>query len=218
MSFLETPRFPTGISYGSQGSPEFSTTVVPLRSGATVRNANWVYPLHRFNVLPGIKTETALEDVREYFYAMAGRAYGFRYKDFSDYKSCALAATPAHTDQAIGTGDGATATWQLKKTYTKGALSQERLIQKPVSGSWVIGVAGALVTSANYSMATGTGLFTFATGAVPTTGQAITAGYNYDVPVEFGTDTFNVSIDSCNSTAGGLLFNVDSLPLTELRV
>lgn len=216
-TFLETPRFPTGISYGSQGGPEFLTDIVPLRSGKTIRNKAWGYPLHKYNVLTGIKREAQLEEVREYFYAVAGRAYGFRYKDFSDWKSCALGDTPAYDDQTIGTGDGSTAAFQLKKTYTKGALSQERLIQKPVAGTWLIGVAGALVTS-GYTMATGTGIFTFATGSVPTTGQAITAGFEFDVPCEFGTDYFNVVIEDCNATTQDLLFNVDSLPLGEIRL
>jgi len=216
MAFIETPRFPSGISYGSQGGPTFSTTIVTTRSGKTTRNQNWSYPLHVYNVLPGIKTATALEDVREYFYAMAGRANGFRFKDFADWKSCALGDTIATDDQTLGTGDSVETDYQLVKTYTKGALSMTRPIKKPVSGTLVIEVAGSPVTG-GWNLATGTGIITFSTG-IPATGEVVKAGYAFDVPVEFGSDVFSVTTETCNYPTGTLIFNTDTLPLRELRL
>ncbi len=52
-----------------------------------------------------------------FFEERRGRLHGFRFKDWSDYKSCAPSETLSALDQAIGTGDGAMAAFQLTKTY-----------------------------------------------------------------------------------------------------
>ena len=218
MSFLETPRFPESISYGSSGGPMWSTTVRTVRSGKSYRNQNWLYPLHSYNVLAGVKTQDDYETLRTYFYAMAGRAHGFRFKDFSDYKSGAWDAATTPTDQTLGTGDGATAAFQMVKNYTVGALTGTRKIVKPVAGTWDIAVAGATSATGDYSVATGTGVITFATGAIPATGAAVTAGFEFDVPVEFGKDMFDVSVIDCSYGEQSLIMDADSFPLRELRL
>jgi uncharacterized protein (TIGR02217 family) len=218
MSFIETPRFPDEIAYGSSGGPRWSTTVRTVKSGKTYRNQNWLYPLHGYNVLAGIKNQADYETLRQWFYAMAGRAHGFRFKDFADYKTSAYSVAVTPTDQAIGTGDGVESDFQMIKTYTIGTLTGTRKIVKPVSGTWTVAVAGATAATGDYSVATGTGIITFATGAIPATGAAVTAGFEFDVPVEFGKDIFDVSIIDCNSTTSSFLMDSDSFPLTELRL
>ena len=218
MSFLETPRFPDEISYNSSGGPVWSTSVKTVKSGKSFRNQNWLYPLHSYNVLSGVKTQTDYESLRNWFYAMAGRAHGFRYKDFSDYKSGAWDAVTTALDQNIGTGDGTTLAFQLIKSYAVGALSSSRKITKPVAGTWDVAVGGVTATGTDYSVATGTGIVTFDTGAVPATGAAVTAGFEFDVAVEFGKDVFDVSIIDCNPTTTSLIFDADSFPVRELRL
>lgn len=99
------------------------------------------------------------EEMLAWIYAMRGSGYGFRYKDWGDYKSCSIAATPAFDDQVIGTGDGATAAFQLIKKYTKG-LTYTRDIKKPVAGTVFAGIGGVESTT-NFSVATTTGIITF---------------------------------------------------------
>ena len=41
-----------------------------------------------------------------FFEARRGQLYGFRWKDWADYKSAAPSAPVAYTDQVIATGDG----------------------------------------------------------------------------------------------------------------
>lgn len=217
MTFLNTPRFPTGISYGSAGGPVFDTTIVPLRSGRQIKNRNWPYPLHTYNIIPGIKTATALEDVREYFYAMAGRDGVFRYKDFSDFQSGVLGAAPASDDQTLGTGDGSNRDFELKKTYTKGALSMVRPIDGARATSLIVEVGGVTATASDYVFSTGTRDLAFATGAVPATGDLVKAGFHFDVLVSFESDSFNAVIESCDSTTGDLIFNIDALYVREDR-
>lgn len=195
----------------------FDTQVAPLRSGKVVKNRNWPYPLHSYNILPGIKSEAALEDVREYFYVMAGRDGVFRYKDFSDYQSCPLATSPAQDDQVLGTGDGSNREFVITKTYTKGALTMERPIDGALATSLLVEVGGVLATGSDYVFSTGTRNLEFATGAIPATGEVVKAGFAFDVHVSFESDSFNASIETCDSTAGELVFNIDALFVREER-
>lgn len=141
MSFHEI-RFPTAIAFGSSGGPERKTEIVGLGSGFEERNAVWANSRRSYNVGYGVKTLDDIHAVIAFFEARMGRLYGFRFKDFADYKSCAPGATPTPTDQAIGTGDGTATAFQLVKTYTSGANSWTRTIAKPVSGSVRIAKAG----------------------------------------------------------------------------
>ena len=84
-----------------------------------------------------------LHAVIAFFEERRGRLYGFRWRDRADWKSCAPGATPAATDQAIGTGDGATTAFQLVKTYGAVYAPWTRTIAKPVAGSVLVAVDGA---------------------------------------------------------------------------
>lgn len=191
MSFYESPRFPTRISFGSSGGPEFRTTVIETWSGREVRNQDWSYPRCRYNIRYGIRNREDGQQVIDHFWAMSGRLHGFRYKDWADYKSCAPYSTAAFGDQSLGTGDGSDQTFQLRKTYTRGSASFARPITKPVSGTVTIGVNGTQATS-GWSVSTTTGIVTFT--AAPTTGATITAGFEFDVPVRFETDVLEVAL------------------------
>jgi len=161
MSFLESPRFPDDISYDSSGGPAYETTVVVMKSGYEQRNQVWEYPRCRYNVGLGVKSIDRLYSLIEFFHSVAGRAYGFRYKDWSDYKSCPVDKTPTFTDQVIGVGDGATVSFQLKKTYQVGTFQRQRLIRKPVSGTVVVSIAD--LQDYRWTVDTTTGIVTFGT-------------------------------------------------------
>ena len=63
------------------------------------------------------------------------RLYGFRWKDWSDYKSCLPSQALAATDQVLGVGDGSRTAFQLVKAYASGAQTYVRPIVKPVAGT-----------------------------------------------------------------------------------
>lgn len=213
MALVTGQRFPTGISYGSAGGPLFSTTIVPLRSGRTVKNQNWEYPLQVYNLIHSLRSETQMEELRDWFYALAGQFNTARFKDPYDYKSCALGDSIASSDQILGTGDGSTVDFDLVKTYTVGSLSMSRPTPGVLATSLIVEVGGA--TTAGYTRTPWTNTITFATA--PATGAVIKAGFEFDVLVEFGVDQFNVIAENCNSINGQLVFAVDNLPLREVR-
>ena len=201
-------RFPDDISRGARGGPERRTQIVELASGDEERNASWANSRRRYDVAYGIRRADDLAAVVAFFEARNGRLYGFRYKDWADYKSCPPSGTPGPDDQAIGTGDGATTAFQLTRLYSSGAQSWSRIIAKPVAGTVRVALGGAELTSA-WSVDTATGIVTF--DAAPGAGAAITAGFQFDVPVRFDTDQLDVTLDLER------LGSITSIPLVEIR-
>ena len=207
MAFHEV-RFPDNISRGARGGPERRTQIVELASGAEERNASWANSRRRYDVAYGIRRADDLAAVVAFFEARNGRLHGFCFKDWADFKSCLPSQTPASTDQPIGTGNGSATQFQLAKRYTSGAQSWTRAITKPVAGTVTIALNGTAQAS-GWSVSTTTGLITFTTA--PAAGVAITAGFEFDVPVRFDTDALDVTLDLER------LGSITSIPLVEIR-
>lgn len=207
MAFHEV-RFPDNISRGARGGPERRTQIVELASGAEERNASWANSRRRYDVAYGIRRADDLAAVVAYFEARNGRLHGFRFKDWADFKSCLPSQTSGPTNQPIGTGNGAATLFQLTKRYTSGAQSWTRAITKPVAGTVTVALNGTPQPS-GWSVSTTTGLITFTTA--PAAGVAITAGFEFDVPVRFDTDVLDVTLDLER------LGSITSIPLVEIR-
>jgi uncharacterized protein (TIGR02217 family) len=207
MAFHEV-RFPDNISRGARGGPERRTQIVELASGAEERNASWANSRRRYDVAYGIRRADDLAAVVAFFEARNGRLHGFRFKDWVDFKSCLPSQSPGPTNQPIGTGNGAATLFQLLKRYTSGAQSWTRAITKPVAGTVTIALNGTPQPS-GWSVSTATGLVTFTTA--PAAGAAITAGFEFDVPVRFDSDTLDVTLDLER------LGSITSIPLVEIR-
>jgi uncharacterized protein (TIGR02217 family) len=207
MTFHEI-LFPTDIALGATGGPERKTEIVVLGSGFEERNAIWAHSRRKYDLGFGVRTLDHLHAVIAFFEARCGRLYGFRFRDRGDYKSCAPGATPQPTDQLIGHGDGATTAFALTKTYVSGPSSYTRDIKKPVAGSVRLAKDGT-ETSA-FTVDTTTGLVTFS--VAPNVGVAITAGFLFDVPVRFDSDSLAVNLSHFH--AG----EVPNIPIVELRL
>jgi uncharacterized protein (TIGR02217 family) len=177
--------FPGKISLNSVAGPEFSTDVTETAGGYEKRNQNWSGARLRFNVATGIRTPGDYETVLNFFYGRAGRARGFRFQDWSDHKSCALAAVPAHSDQVLGYGDGANQFFQLRKAYTSGPVTYLRKITRPVAGTVKVGLGGVEQAS-GFTVNHANGLISFA--APPAPGVVVSAGFVFDVPARFDID------------------------------
>jgi uncharacterized protein (TIGR02217 family) len=207
MAFHEI-RFPDNISRGARGGPERRTQIVELASGDEERNASWANSRRRYDAAYGVRRADDLAAVVAFFEARNGRLYGFRWKDWGDYKSCLPSGASAATDQAIGTGDGTTTAFQLVKAYNSSAQTWTRTITKPVTGTATVSIDG-VVQASGWLVDTATGLVTFATA--PASGTAITAGFEFDVPVRFDTDRLDVTHDIER------LGSITSIPLIEVR-
>jgi uncharacterized protein (TIGR02217 family) len=210
MSFHEV-RFPAALSAGSSGGPERRTEIVSLSNGFEERNSPWAHSRRRYDAGLGVRSLDDLAEVIAFFEARHGQLYGFRWKDWTDFRSCAPSGQPAATDQAIGTGDGAVTVFQLRKRYASGAQAYARPIGKPVEGSVLVAVNGtARVYGVDFSVDHETGVVTFV--AAPATGVVVTAGFEFDVPVRFDTDRISASL------AGFAAGEIPSIPVVEVRV
>ena len=209
MSFHDI-RFPVALSFGSVGGPERRTEIVTLANGFEERNSPWAHSRRRYDAGLGLRSLDDVEATVAFFEARAGQLHGFRWKDWGDFKSCAPSAGVSATDQHLGTGDGVTTLFALRKGYGSGAETYWRPIAKPVAGSVRVAVDGvAQVEGVDFTVDTGTGQVSFA--APPGAGDAVTAGFEFDVPVRFDTDRIAVSVASFN--AG----EVPSVPVVEVR-
>lgn len=323
-------RLPEHIESGSKGGPEFNTTVIEMTSGREQRNKRWALPRASWDISYGIMDQDDYSTVLAFFYARRGRAFGFRFKDWSDYRgvgeelgtgtSVAIAATatltfntnPANTTTvtidgqvytfttgladapnkikvgvsisatrtnlidaingtgtpgtstygvgttahatvtaSVGTGNtmkvtaqtagtggnslvvsetidgswnagtltgglaaGSTgsglATFQLIKTYDDDILPYVRRITRPVDDTLIVYDNGVAVSDANYDVSD-TALITFHDGFVPLAGHLITADYEYDLPVRFDSDKFEVTLDWVGAGT------IDGIVIRELR-
>jgi len=207
MAFHEI-RFPDNISRGARGGPERRTQVVELASGDEERNASWANSRRRYDVAYGIRRADDLAAVVAFFEARNVRLYGFRYKDWADYKSNLSSQAITATDQQIGTGTGILNTFALAKRYTSGAQTWIRTIAKPVAGT-VREALGTVEQMSGWTVDTTTGVVTFA--SAPGGGVIIRAGFELDVPVRFDTDMLDVTLDIER------LGSIISIPLLEIR-
>jgi len=185
MAFHEV-LFPEDISYGSSGGPGFNTTVIELSSGHEQRNINWSQARARYDVSHGVKTREQMEELLDFFWARRGRAFGFRFKDWSDFRV---------EQEVIGVGNGVTKVFQMRKTYEPQGYPIVRTIRKINPGTlqvWRNDVL--LVAGTSYTVDNNTGLITILT--TPPTGAVIKAACEFHVPVRFDIDDMKITHDA----------------------
>jgi uncharacterized protein (TIGR02217 family) len=151
-------------------------------------------------VAHGLKKREQVAELIAFFRARRGRAYGFRFKDWTDYQALA---------QSLGVGDGAATSFQLVKHYASGGEIETRIISKPVAGTVKVYRDGVEATS-GCSVDNTTGLVTFTTA--PNVGVQIAADFTFDVPVRFDSDQMDVTIETYQLGSWG------QIPVVEIRL
>lgn len=210
MQFHEV-RFPTALSFGSIGGPERRTDVVTLASGFEERNTPWAHSRRRYDAGIGLRSLDDIDALIAFFEARRGQMYGFRWKDWSDFKSCKPSESVSPMDQVIGTGDGTRAAFPLVKAYASGDASYIRTVSKPVEGTVRVALDGVeQAVGEDFEVDASSGVLTFY--AEPLTGVTVTAGFEFDVPVRFDTDRIHTS--AATFQAG----DVPDVPVIEVRV
>lgn len=187
MNGFDEVLLPLGVALGATGGPELATDIVKLASGVESRNARWGRSRRRWEVGGAVMRTDQAQELMAFFEARSGRMKGFRFRDPLDWKSCAYSQTVSALDQLLGVGDGVSLSFQLRKRDDAGP---ERVITKPVAGSVVVAVDGA-VTEA-FEVDAATGVVTFETA--PAGGATLTAGFAFDVPVRFDADRLDMAL------------------------
>lgn len=210
MNFHEI-RFPASLSFGSVGGPERRTDIVTLANGFEERNTPWAHSRRRYDAGLGMRSLDDVEMLISFFEARRGQMFGFRWKDWSDFKSGRASKDISFDDQVIAVADGQRTEFQLVKTYRSGESSYMRPISKPVAGSVRIGVEqDEMQDTVDFQIDMTTGIVRFE--SAPSETMRITAGFEFDVPVRFDTDRIQTSVASFQ--AG----DVPNVPVVEVRV
>ncbi|SLN59874.1 DUF2460 domain-containing protein [Pseudooctadecabacter jejudonensis] len=210
MSFHEV-QFPTGLSFGALGGPERRTEIVTLANGFEERNTPWAHSRRRYDAGMGLRSLEDVEAVVAFFEARQGQMFGFRWKDWADFRSAKPKAEITPDDQVLGMGDEVRTEFQLLKNYRSGTQIYSRPVVKPVQGTVLVAVGGeVMVEGVDYSVDHLTGVVTF--DHPPDLQGEVTAGYEYDVPVRFDTDAIVTSMATFQ--AG----EVPDIPVVEVRV
>jgi uncharacterized protein (TIGR02217 family) len=207
MSFHDV-LFPLDIALNSEGGPTRKTEIVTLANGREERNSPWAGSRRGYNAGYGVKSLADIERVVAFFEARRGRLHAFRFRDPFDHRSCASGAAPTALDQPIGMGDGSSTDFQLVKSYESGGAAYARAIARPVFGSVMVAIDGAVQDESAYALDLQTGVVAFA--SPPDAGASITAGFLFDVPVRFDTDSLRVNLAAFR--AG----DIASIPLIEV--
>ena len=108
-------------------------------------------------------------------------------------------------------GDGVQTQFQLIKRYASGTQEYLRPIKKPVENVVLVAVGGDLkVLGSEYTVDHATGILTFA--LAPDIEAEVTAGFEFDVPARFDSDTVQTSVAAFQ--AG----EIPNVPIIEVRV
>jgi uncharacterized protein (TIGR02217 family) len=210
MSFHEI-RFPASLSFGSVGGPERRTDVVTLANGFEERNTPWAHARRRYDAGLGLRSLDDIEVLIAFFEARQGQIFGFRWKDWSDYKSARPLAEIDFRDQVVALGDGASTQFQLIKSYRSGSNVYQRPIAKPMAGTVRLGLGQEeLQEDIDFTLDATSGALTLS--HPPEDGIEVVAGFEFDVPVRFDTDRILTSVASFQ--AG----DVPNVPVVEVRV
>ena len=194
LSQFHDERFPLAVSFNASGGPERSNEIISLTSGREKRNARTAHSRRRYDAGTGVRSLADLYDVMVFFEARRGSLHAFRFRDPFDMKSCSPDRQHGAFDQLLGVGDGETARFTLFKRYGTGDDAYLRPIRKPVLESLRVAIGGTVQDASLYTFDDATGEIAFVSGQEPASGMVVSAGYEFDVPVRFDTDSLSASL------------------------
>ena len=130
-------QFPPDIGAGATGGPGFHTTILTLANGFEQRNIDWSKARATYNIALEGLIDSQIDAFMKFWYARRGRAYGFRFKDWLDFRLPFYTTTPGDLDAlpTLFTTDATTATFQISKVYADGGNSYTRPLKKIVTGT-----------------------------------------------------------------------------------
>lgn len=201
--------FPNCPTFGFVGEPNYLVKITAREGGYERRQRMWARPLSKYTGVPtGDQPQDDIEDLLDFWHAMGGISSGFRFKDWIDYKSCRLGATPAPTDMPLIASGDSPASFRLVKQYAtkSGRTIQLREIARPIGATIRIANDTGIEQSA-WSLDESTGLVTIEGGFA---GTPTSWGGEFDVWCRFDAQ-FNPSITNYE------IMNV-TVQLAEIRV
>lgn len=191
---VDNVRLAEDIERGTVGGPAFRTTVITLANGAERRNVEWSGTRGRFNVGYGIQKREHMEEVYSFFHARNGRARGFRFRNWLDFR-CEY--------EGVSTVDGEANHRQLVRFYADPVNPYTKAVILPIEETIKIYVNQVLTTDWEYAPG---GIIVFPSDP----GEDVLASFDFDLPVRFDMDNLNVQLNTYREGS------FPSIPISEL--
>lgn len=212
---FEHIRLPEHIERGAQGGPMFKTQILQLAGGFEQRNIEWSQSKAEWDVSYGIDSPHDLQDVVDFFYSRYGRAVGFRFKDWVDFRvGYARSGNPHYHQQSLepellGVGDGQTKEYLAVKRYQTPASEYVRRLTCLVDGTVRVFIDEQEVDSGDMTVDADTGRITL--DSPPAIDAEVRFAAEFDVPVRFDVDKLSQSVE----WAGAM--SIDQIKVVEIR-
>ena len=195
MTDFHDVRFPLHLAFGTRGGPVRAVDILQLANGTEVRNARGRHSRRQYNAVAGLKSKEQAIELLYFFESRNGPLHGFRFRDPLDYEA----------DSTLGIGDSGHTEFPLVKHYGTAPHIYTRRITKPTEGTVRVRVDGVeTAVSVDHLR----GVIQFQTA--PENGAVITASFEFDVPVRFGSDALDIVLDDFGST------QIQDIPLIEI--
>jgi uncharacterized protein (TIGR02217 family) len=199
--------FPVCPTFGFVAEPNYLVKITSREGGYERRQRVWSRPLSKYTGVPfGDQPQADIESILYFWHAMGGMWSGFRFKDWIDYKSCRLDATPAATDMPLEVSGDSPSSYRLIKEYAAGSTIQLREITRP-RGSTIMIANNSGEEQSDWTLNEANGLLTIGGGF---SGTPLSWGGEFDVWARFDAQ-FNPAISNYN------IMNV-SVQLAEIRL
>ena len=185
--------FPVDIGLNAKGGPVVDGVVVyRLFSGVEQRNiANEIQAVEWSISRPSLDV-SQVADAIQFMRARNGKAYSFRFYDYSDYQA---------NQSEIATASAGQTDFQLKKIYADAAGSFSRIITKPIDPNTYPGFTTPIVyvndveePASNYSIDFATGVLSFDSGHALTDGDVVKVTFDFHCHVRFDMDKMMLNL------------------------
>lgn len=195
--FLEY-QLDTRISYGTSGGLGYNTTVVSNQTRKETRFILQSRGLWKFSITFKNKSKSFLQGVQAFYASVAGKAYGWRFRNNREYYTCTddyASGISGWSSEPISTYAGGT-TMQLIHTRNPGKATAEivPIVKPDLTLAIILYRDGSLTAwpSGNYTLNTATGIVTF---SVSQTGHTFAWKGQWDTPVRFDVDDSEITWD-----------------------
>lgn len=230
VSYLTNVRLNENIERGALGGGRFNTSVLELDSGFETRNINWSIPRAEFDIGFGLlikfqadpsDTQLDLDELISFFYVVNGKAFSWRFKDWSDFEiGIENGRTAGISRQFLGLGDDATTDFQIFKRYAFGGKTFDRRgLTKLVDNAKVeLTLDGVLQTNpGDYTLDADRGLFKMVSAPLSTGGtgpggeELLEFRCEFDLHMRLDTDDLKINLEMFNAGSW------PNIPIMELR-